>query len=179
MPVKQNMPIWLVMWSQFFTLPAFANPAFSLICIKEARDGWLNWRGWVTQLKGIGDSTAADGWLNCRGYMTRLQGICDLTAGDMWLNCRGYVSNVTTVGDVWLNCKGCVLGNREHNKAQVSTDTWRSYSHGVDSVGHSFDVVEPLSFEVGVVENGGGQTSAVNRRIRVHRPDQDLDLKSG
>ena len=38
MPVKQNIPIWLVICSQFLTLPAFARPLLSFVCNRDKND---------------------------------------------------------------------------------------------------------------------------------------------
>lgn len=69
-----------------------------------------------------------------------------------------------------------------------------SFSHGDDSVGHALDLDLPVLVEFGRVENLSGETGSAVRgegerkskkgrkrdlldgRVRVHRPDQDLEL---
>ena len=50
-------------------------------------------------------------------------------------------------------------------------------AHGDDAIGHSFDLAEPLLIQLGVVEDLGGDTSAVNGGIGVERSDEYLNLR--
>lgn len=50
-------------------------------------------------------------------------------------------------------------------------------THGDDTVSHTLDLTQPLLVELGIVENGGGDTGTVNGRVGVERADQDLDLR--
>jgi len=50
-------------------------------------------------------------------------------------------------------------------------------AHGDDAVSHTLDLTQPLLVESWVVEDGAGDTSSVNRWVRVERSDEDLDLR--
>jgi len=49
-------------------------------------------------------------------------------------------------------------------------------AHADDAVGHSLDLTLPLGIELGVAEDGIGNTSAVSGRVRVHGTDDNLEL---
>jgi hypothetical protein len=49
-------------------------------------------------------------------------------------------------------------------------------AHFDDAVGHALDLAQPLLVEFSVVQDGGGNASAVDGRVRVQRPHEDLDL---
>jgi len=49
-------------------------------------------------------------------------------------------------------------------------------THGDDTVSHTLDLTQPLLVELGVVQDGGGDTGTVDGRVGVKRADQDLDL---
>lgn len=50
-------------------------------------------------------------------------------------------------------------------------------AHANDAVGHALDFALPLLVQGRVVEDRGRNPRAVDRRVRVQRPDQDLDLR--
>lgn len=50
-------------------------------------------------------------------------------------------------------------------------------SHLDHSVGHLLDLAEPLLLELGVVEDGGGDSSTVDGRVGVEGSDDDLQLR--
>lgn len=50
-------------------------------------------------------------------------------------------------------------------------------THGDDTVSHALDLAEPLLVEGWVIEDLGGDAGAVDRRVRVERADEDLDLR--
>jgi len=50
-------------------------------------------------------------------------------------------------------------------------------AHADDAVGHALDLGQPLLVEGRVVEDCGGDARAVDRRVAVQRPHQDLQLR--
>lgn len=50
-------------------------------------------------------------------------------------------------------------------------------AHRDDTIGHALDLAQPLGAQRCVAQNLADQQSTVNGRIRVHWPDQDLDLR--
>lgn len=50
-------------------------------------------------------------------------------------------------------------------------------AHLDDAVGHGLELDEPLGVELGVVHDGGGDAGAVDGRVGVQRPHEDLDLR--
>lgn len=50
------------------------------------------------------------------------------------------------------------------------------FSHADDAVSHSLHLRLPLSVEIGVTQNGIGNSGTVDRRVRVHGSDDDLQL---
>ena len=50
-------------------------------------------------------------------------------------------------------------------------------THLNNTIGHTLDLTEPLLLQLGVVEDGRGDTSAVDWRVGVERTDENLDLR--
>ena len=50
-------------------------------------------------------------------------------------------------------------------------------AHGNDAIGHSLNLSEPLFIQLGIIEDLGGNTGAVNGRVGVQRTDEDLNLR--
>lgn len=62
-------------------------------------------------------------------------------------------------------------------RAQLLQVVAQRGAHGDDTIGHQLHVTEPLLAERFVAQNFGHQPGTVNGRVRVHRSDQDLDLR--
>jgi hypothetical protein len=50
-------------------------------------------------------------------------------------------------------------------------------AHLNDTVSHTLDFAQPLLLELGVVQDGGCDTCAVDRRVGIKRADEDFDLR--
>jgi hypothetical protein len=50
-------------------------------------------------------------------------------------------------------------------------------THADDAVGHALDLGFPLAVELGIAEDGAGNAGTMERRVRVHRTDDDLELR--
>lgn len=61
--------------------------------------------------------------------------------------------------------------------AQILEILLEECSHLDDAVGHALDLTEPLLVQAGIVQDLARDTGAVDRRVRVERTDEDLDLR--
>lgn len=64
-------------------------------------------------------------------------------------------------------------------RAQLFQIVLQFGAHRDDSIGHQFDIAEPFLFQVCITQDFRNQAGAMNRRVAVHRTNQDLDLRHG
>lgn len=79
----------------------------------------------------------------------------------------GVSEHADLVGDV----RPVVLGTE---RLELPTE---QLAHGDDAVGHALDFALPLLVQLGVVQDSGSNTGAVDGGVGVHGADDDLDLR--